>query len=305
MEVLIARTHFILGMFLVFGFGVQAQEFFVDVKVQAPKVQTNDRQVFTNLETSLRNFVNQQAWSQISYEDKEKIRGSIVITISDYDQGTGLMAGNLQCQFARPVFMTDYQSPTLTFLDGDVSFTYRSNEVLDFNPGRHGNNLTAVTAFYCYIALGLDAASFSTQQNNFFTQAQIVAANAASAGAGGGWDRFTSSRNRFWLIEDLMNPANAEFLTAWYDYHRKGMDRMHDPKQQMAAKEAISGAVMSLQAIHTRQPNIFLLRWFFDTKSDEILQVFGDGPRFQSDELIKALKAMDASNASKYLNMGR
>ncbi|HBJ70921.1 MAG TPA: hypothetical protein DDY62_00895 [Cryomorphaceae bacterium] len=292
-----------VGLFL--SVTLSGQEFLVDVKVQAPKVQTNDRQVFTNLETALRNFINQQAWTQVSFEDKEKIRGSIVITINDYDQGTGLMAGNLQCQFARPVYMTDYQSPTLTFLDGDVSFTYRSNEVLDFNPGRHGNNLTAVTAFYCYIALGLDAASFSTQQTNYLTQAQIVAANAASAGAGGGWDRFTSSRNRFWLIEDLMNPANAEFLTAWYDYHRKGMDRMHDPKQQMAAKEAIATAVLSLQAIHTRQPNIFLLRWFFDTKSDEIQQVYGDGPRFQNDELIKSLKTMDASNASKYLNMGR
>lgn len=292
-----------VGLFL--SVNLSGQEFLVDVKVQAPKVQTNDRQVFTNLETALRNFINQQAWTQVSFEDKEKIRGSIVITINDYDQGTGLMAGNLQCQFARPVYMTDYQSPTLTFLDGDVSFTYRSNEVLDFNPGRHGNNLTAVTAFYCYIALGLDAASFSTQQTNYLTQAQIVAANAASAGAGGGWDRFTSSRNRFWLIEDLMNPANAEFLTAWYDYHRKGMDRMHDPKQQMAAKEAIATAVLSLQAIHTRQPNIFLLRWFFDTKSDEIQQVYGDGPRFQNAELIKSLKTMDASNASKYLNMGR
>lgn len=292
-----------VGLFL--SVTLSGQEFLVDVKVQAPKVQTNDRQVFTNLETALRNFINQQAWTQVSFEDKEKIRGSIVITINDYDQGTGLMAGNLQCQFARPVYMTDYQSPTLTFLDGDVSFTYRSNEVLDFNPGRHGNNLTAVTAFYCYIALGLDAASFSTQQTNYLTQAQIVAANAASAGAGGGWDRFPSSRNRFWLIEDLMNPANAEFLTAWYDYHRKGMDRMHDPKQQMAAKEAIATAVLSLHAIHTRQPNIFLLRWFFDTKSDEIQQVYGDGPRFQNDELIKSLKTMDASNASKYLNMGR
>ena len=292
-----------VGLFL--SVTLSGQEFLVDVKVQAPKVQTNDRQVFTNLETALRNFINQQAWTQVSFEDKEKIRGSIVITINDYDQGTGLMAGNLQCQFARPVYMTDYQSPTLTFLDGDVSFTYRSNEVLDFNPGRHGNNLTAVTAFYCYIALGLDAASFSTQQTNYLTQAQIVAANAASAGAGGGWDRFTSSRNRFWLIEDLINPANAEFLTAWYDYHREGMDRMHDPKQQMAAKEAIATAVLSLQAIHTRQPNIFLLRWFFDTKSDEIQQVYGDGPRFQNDELIKSLKTMDASNASKYLNMGR
>jgi hypothetical protein len=161
-----------VGLFL--SVTLSGQEFLVDVKVQAPKVQTNDRQVFTNLETALRNFINQQAWTQVSFEDKEKIRGSIVITINDYDQGTGLMAGNLQCQFARPVYMTDYQSPTLTFLDGDVSFTYRSNEVLDFNPGRHGNNLTAVTAFYCYIALGLDAASFSTQQTNYLTQAQIV-----------------------------------------------------------------------------------------------------------------------------------
>ena len=54
-----------------------AQEFFVDVKVQAPQVQTNDRQVFTNLESSLRNFVNQQAWTQVSFEEKEKLRGSM------------------------------------------------------------------------------------------------------------------------------------------------------------------------------------------------------------------------------------
>ena len=83
------------------------------------------------------------------------------------------------------------------------------------------------------------------------------------------------------------------------------MDRMYDPKQQMAAKEAMASALLSLKAIHTRQPSIFLLRWFFDTKSDEIQQVYGDGPRFQSDELIKALQTMDATNASKYLNMGR
>jgi hypothetical protein len=305
LELLSMRYALALLLALVLPSSLLAQEFFVDVKVQAPQVQTNDRQVFTNLESSLRNFVNQQAWTQVSFEEKEKLRGSMVFTISDYEPGTGLMKGNMQCQFARPVYMTDYQSPTLFFQDGDISFTYRSNEVLDFSPGRHSNNLTSIVAFYCYVALGLDAASFSTQQNNYFSQAQIVAANAASAGAGGGWDRFTSSRNRFWLIEDLTNPANADFLTAWYDYHRKGMDRMYDPKQQMAAKEAIATALLSLKAIHTRQPNIFVLRWFFDTKTDEIQQVYGDGPRYQNEALITALKAMDATNASKYLNMGR
>ncbi|NQW25034.1 MAG: DUF4835 family protein [Cryomorphaceae bacterium] len=297
--------HCIVAYLLFLGVGLKGQEFMLDVKVQAPQVQTNDRQIFTNLENALRNFINQKAWTQVAFEDKEKIRGSMVFTISEYDPGSGTMKGSMQCQFARPVYMTDYQSPIFFFQDGDVSFTYRSNEVLDFNPGRHSSNLTSVPAFYCYVALALDAASFSTQQNNALSQAQVIAANAASSGAGGGWDRFSSSRNRFWLMEELSNPANADFFIAWYDYHRKAMDRMYDPKQQMAAKEAMASALLTLKAIHTRQPNIFLLRWFFDTKSDEIQQVFGDGPRYQNEALIQALQAMDATNASKYLNMGR
>jgi hypothetical protein len=141
------RYTLVLFTILTLQTSLWGQEFFVEIKVQAPQVQTNDRQVFTNLETSLRNFVNQQAWTQVSFEEKEKLRGSMVFTISDYEPGTGLMKGNMQCQFARPVYMTDYQSPTLFFQDGDISFTYRSNEVLDFSPGRHSNNLRPLWHF--------------------------------------------------------------------------------------------------------------------------------------------------------------
>ncbi len=66
-----------------FNFSVlMAQEFSIDVKVQAPGVQTNDRQIFSNLETALRNFINQQAWTKVSFEDKEKIINEINLKIN-------------------------------------------------------------------------------------------------------------------------------------------------------------------------------------------------------------------------------
>jgi hypothetical protein len=73
---------------------------------------------------------------------------------------------------------------------------------------------------------------------------------------------------------------------------------------QSQAKQAISSAVLALKPIHTRQPNIFLLRWFFDAKSVEIQQVFSGGPQVPVQELTEALQVMDASNASKYLKLG-
>jgi hypothetical protein len=102
-----------------------------------------------------------------------------------------------------------------------------------------------------------------------------------------------------------MNPANSDFMSVWYDYHRQGIDKLFDPSQQMAAKELMSSALRRLKLIHDKQPNSFLLRWFFDTKSNEIRQVYSGGPNYQSEELIKDLQAMDPSNSSSYSNMGR
>ena len=132
-----------------------------------------------------------------------------------------------------------------------------------------------------------------------------IAQMAQASGAGGGWDRFTSTRNRFWIIEDLLNPANEVFLQTWYRYHREGIDRIASLETQLEAKRSIISSLQALLPIHTRQPNIFLLRWFFDSKSVEIQQIFSGGPSIPVQELIEVLQVMDASNASKYLIMGK
>ena len=280
---------------------IQAQEFNVQVRVQATDIQSSDRDIFSNMQTALTEFVNQRAWTDTEYEAHERINGSFVFNISSFDPNTGSMTGNLQVQFSRPVYMSNYLSPLFVHMDGDISVKYVENQVIDFNPGRFDDQLSSIMAFYCYIALGLDAQSFHTEQSDHLTMAQMIVSNAQSLG--GGWGRFSGQNNRFWIIENLLNPANANFLSAWYEYHRMGMDRMYSPANQRAAKESISGAILKLKPIFDQQPNSSLLRWYFDTKSAEIQMIFSDGPRYFPADLIEALTEMDAANRDKYLKM--
>ncbi|MBT3364584.1 MAG: DUF4835 family protein [Flavobacteriales bacterium] len=299
------KYFFLTGLLLCVSPAVSAQEFFLDVRVQAPQVQSSDKAVFTTMQNALRDFVNGRSWTETRFEVAERIRGSLVFTIDEYQPSTGVMRGNLQVQFTRPVYMSDYQSPTMMFLDGSVDITYRENQSMEFNPGRFDDNLTSIIGFYCYLALGLDAASFSTESSYHLKQAQIIVANAQSANGSSGWSQSVNNRNRYWLIEELLSPANTDFLTSWYSYHRMGMDRMHSPVQQRAAKEAMSLALIGLHGIYERNPNSSLLRWYFDAKSQEIIQVFGDGPTMNQSDLIEALNQMDPSNRSSYLSMSQ
>jgi hypothetical protein len=281
-----------------------AQEFFLDVKVQSPEVQTNDKQVFSQLEEVVRNLINNRVWTEDTWEEGERIRGSMVFTIRSYDQGSGQMSGNLQVSFARPVYGSDYNSITFSFQDPDIRFRYRPNEIVDFQPNQF-QDLSSIIGFYAYLGLGLDEASFDPKARAHLQSALQIAQMAQASGAGGGWDRFTSTRNRFWIIEDLLNPANESFLELWYRYHRDGLDQLSKIETQLQAKQAIANALIALRPIHTRQPNIFLLRWFFDTKTVEIQQAFSGGPAVSMQDLTDALQVMDPVNASKYLSMGK
>jgi hypothetical protein len=62
---------------------------------------------------------------------------------------------------------------------------------------------------------------------------------------------------------------------------------MSDDKKE--AKKNIETALMKLQKIYNRRSNAFLLRVFMDAKSDEIVDIFSDGPRTNSVNLKEML----------------
>src|SRR5690625_7662377 len=62
---------------------------------------------------------------------------------------------------------------------------------------------------------------------------------------------------------------------------------MHkDPKE---AKENIVQAISVLRSVNDKRPNSYLLRTFFDAKSNEIQTIFSDGPSVDIAQLIDNL----------------
>ena len=86
-----------------------------------------------------------------------------------------------------------------------------------------------------------------------------------------------------------------------YDYHIKGLDIMvNEPK---AAKESISKSIMMLDRMNKRRPNSYILRIFFDTKADEILDLFSDGPKVPVTNLISILTKIAPNHSDKWRNI--
>jgi len=89
--------------------------------------------------------------------------------------------------------------------------------------------------------------------------------------------RQMEGNNTLRLSDNLQSNTFKEFHQVMYQYHRQGLDLMHDnPK---SAKVKISNTFNILSLMNNRRPNSFLIQSFFDTKSDEILSIFSDGPQ--------------------------
>ena len=69
---------------------------------------------------------------------------------------------------------------------------------------------------------------------------------------------------------------------------------------QKMAKQSIFESVSTLKSIYDSRPNAFLLRIFMDSKADEIVDVFSDGPRFDTSKLKDDLLRISPINASKW-----
>jgi hypothetical protein len=98
-----------------------------------------------------------------------------------------------------------------------------------------------------------------------------------------------------------MSPTYKEYREVLYNYHRMGLDNMHEnPKK---GKEVITKALESFQTMNSRRPNSFILRVFFDAKADEIEQIFTDGPSVDITKLVNTLSKIAPMHASKWRNI--
>ena len=287
--------YFYILFFLVFTTS-WSQELNCSVVVNAQQTGNENVQVFKTLERQLKEFVNNTQWTNKSFKSQERIDCTMVINITDYD--TDRFQATLQVQASRPVFGSTYGTPTYNFNDKDFGFQYLEFQNFVYNPTQFESNLISVLSFHVYMILGLDADTFSPNGGDeYFQQAQTIL-NYSQQNNAKGWKLEDGRQTRFILIDNILSPTFRDFRAASYSYHREGMDQMNpNPKE---AKQTISNAIMSLQKINSSRPNSFLFRVFFDTKSDEIQQIFSGGPSVNVSDMKSLLSKIAPMHASKW-----
>jgi len=274
-----------------------SQELICNVMVNSNQIQTSDRQIFNSLQKSIYEFVNNTKWTNTKIENEERIECSIMINISKMISND-VFEGTLQIQSKRPVFGTSYQATIFNYQDQNFKFNYQEFQPLEFTVNTHLSNLTSVIAFYVNIILVLDFATFSEDGGmEYIGVAQKIVNNAQNV-AEKGWRAFESDRNRYWLAYDLADPRYSSYQRCLYAYHRLGLDKLAEEPDD--ARFEITEALESLKDIYRENPSSFLLKLFFDAKSDEIVKIYSEAFPNEKARIVKTLVELDPTNSSKY-----
>ncbi len=265
---------------------LNGQELNATITVNADQVSQTNQQIFQTLERSLMDFVNKTKWTNKVYKDNERVNAQMFITITEYDSDR--FSGTIQIQSSRPVFNTSYESTVFNYKDNQFNFQYIEFQPLVFNENVFESNLVAVLAYYAYIILGIDADTFALEGGtDYFRKAQQITTQAQGSSFAG-WNQSTSdNRTRFDFITDLLSNTYKEYRVAMYNYHRKGLDILGD--NNSTGKQVIAGTINLFQTIANRRPNAFLVQTFFDAKSEEIQNIFSDGPKVDIVKLKETL----------------
>ena len=275
---------FIAIVCFIFHLSLSAQELNCVVTVNSDQVSQTNQQIFKTLERSLNDFVNKNKWTNRVYRENERVNAQMFITITEYESNR--FKGTLQIQSSRPVYNTSYETPVFNYKDNQVNFEYIEFQPLVFNENVHGFNIVSVMAYYVYIILGLDADTFTLEGgNDFFRTAQKIVTQAQGSNSIG-WSQ-SSDRSRFELIDNLLSNTYREYRVAMYNYHRKGLDILGD--NNSTGKQVIAGTMRLFETMMKRRPNAFLVQTFFDAKSDEIRNIFSDGPKVDVVKLKETL----------------
>ncbi len=274
-----------------------SQELNCQIQVLSQQIQGTDKRVFETLQTAIFEFMNNKKWTGDAFKNSERLDCSILINVTERIS-TEEFKGTLQVQLRRPVFKTSYNSVLLNFNDNDIQFKYLENQPLDFTENAHLSNLTSILAYYAYLMIGLDYDSFSLNGGTPYLQKSLAIVNNAQSSSDLGWKAFDGTKNRYWIINNMLDASFVSLRECMYKYHRLGMDIMADNKE--TARTVIYESLEDLKKIHQIKPLSFSLQVFFTAKADEVINIYSGAFADEKAKVVNLLNEIDPTNSNKY-----
>lgn len=291
----------LLFLFLFFCFHVSAQELNCDVRVSYENIQQTDPTVFRGLEDKIRTFMNETVWTSEEFQNNERIDCSVYLNIKK-ELDLNKYSATATIKSTRPVFNSSYTTVVLDIIDNDFDFEYDQYTVFQYRENDFANNLTASLAFYAYTIIGLDFDTFSVNSGMEYHKKAQEIVQTASSSPYSGWTQSKTNNNgqisRYWINQNLTNSKFSQFKSAYYEYHREGLDQLFDEPSQ--AWERIANVIYRVERIDNKDRNLALTYMFFKAKAQEIVDILKKAPvRIRSGVSEKAMK-VDPLNSRIY-----
>lgn len=299
------RKIIITVFVLLLASSLQAQELNAKVTVVTNRLNNIvNKNTFVTLQTALNNFLNNRKWTTDAFAPNEKITCNFLLNLEQTSE-INVYNASLTIQAARPVYNTSYLSPIVNFKDDNIVFKYVEFQQLEFNENRiTGNdalvsNLSAVFAYYANVIIAFDYASFSLHGGDpYFLKAQNIINNAPDGRGITGWKAFDGIRNRYWLVENMLNTRYSVMHDIYYNYYRLGMDKFYEDEN--LARTEMLNVLNLLDKFNADNPNTMINQFFFQGKGTELVKAFVKALPQDKARALELLPKLDITNAGKY-----
>ena len=102
-----------------------SQELNAKITINHNQISGTDASVFDNLQQTLTQFVNDRQWTNLQFAKRERITCNFNITVTKYDQSSGMFTCKAIIQANRPVYNASYNSTLYNNTDNDCNFVFR------------------------------------------------------------------------------------------------------------------------------------------------------------------------------------
>ena len=287
----------LLQLFIVTN--VVAQELLVKVSINSSQVEGSDKSVFENLQQTLEQWMNDRQWTELQFQQNERINVTFNITVQKYDKVNNRFTCTAMIQANRPVYNSAYTTTLYNNKDGDFNFDFVQFDQLNFMEENIDNQLTALMAYYAYLIIGLDLDSFGPMAGTEVLRRCMHLTNNAQDLGFPGWKAFEDSRNRFAIINDYLDEAMKPFRQLQYDYYRKGLDEMSNNAER--GRGNVSEALELLKQAHQDKPLSLLPQIWTDYKRDELANIYkGKGTQKEKEAVYNILFNLNASQSEAW-----
>lgn len=295
------RTRILcLILFFAAGHLLHSQELNCNIDINFSQLQgTTNKQIFDQMQKSIYEFMNNTKWTNDVFSVQEKIECSFLIIIKQA-VGTDEYSGSIQVTSRRPIYKSSIYTQLVNIEDEDFQFKYQQFTQLELNINTFQNNLTSVLQYYAYVVLAADYDSFSPLGGTqYWQKAQLIVQNAQNA-VEPGWRQMGSKgdRNRYWLVENTLQPVFKGIRDCNYEYCRNGLDKMQQNVEEGRAN--ILKALQLLLPVYRARPASFNMQVFFNSKRDEIISIFKGATPEEKTQVMELLSTVDPAGTTKY-----